>query len=110
MKPKRSRQSIQREIRTWFAGALCGHGTLLSRSARQRWLRTVKGAGGALALALLAAGCATRQTVLVDTSRDMVLITQPVKAHVAVWQGGQWVENGTMTLPAGWVAGPERKP
>ena len=62
-----------------------------------------------LCLSLLA-GCATRQTILVDTTRDMILITQPVKAHVAVWQGGRWVENGTMTVPAGWVAGPERKP
>jgi len=59
---------------------------------------------------LILAGCATRQTVLVDASRDMVLITQPAKAHIAVWQGGRWVENGTMTIPAGWVAGPERKP
>ena len=63
-----------------------------------------------LCLSLALAGCATRSTILVDTTRDMVLIVKPVKAHVAVWQGGRWVENGTMQIPAGWVAGPERKP
>lgn len=63
-----------------------------------------------LLLLLMATGCATRSTVLVDTARDMVLITRPVKAHIAVWQGGKWVENGTMVIPGGWIAGPERKP
>ena len=60
--------------------------------------------------AVLLCGCATRQTIVVDTTRDMVLITKPVKASIAVWQNGGWVENGKMTIPAGWCAGPERKP
>ena len=60
--------------------------------------------------ALAVAGCATRSTILVDSTSDMVLIVKPCKASVAVWQGGRWVENGTMTIPAGWVAGPEKAP
>lgn len=63
-----------------------------------------------LCLSLALTGCATRQTILVDSQRDMVLIVKPVTVHGATWQGGRWVESGKVTLPAGWVAGPERKP
>lgn len=63
-----------------------------------------------LSLSVLIAGCATRNTIMVDSQRDMLLIRKPVKADVAVWQGGRWVENGKAVIPAGWVAGPERKP
>lgn len=61
-------------------------------------------------VALTVAGCATRSTILVDSTSDMVLIVKPVKASVAVWHGGRWVENGKMTIPAGWVAGSEKAP
>jgi uncharacterized lipoprotein YajG len=78
-------------------------------SKRSRNGKTMKANLQLLSLLLLC-GCATRSTILVDTQRDMVLIVAPVKAKVAVWQGGKWVENGTMILPAGWICGPERKP
>ena len=107
---RRTRQSIQREITAWIGGALCGHGSLLSRAARRRWVALLRQAGIAAALVVLAAGCATRQTIVVDSTLDMMLIRKPVKADVALWVGGRWVESGKAVIPAGWVAGPERKP
>jgi hypothetical protein len=36
-------------------------------------------------------------------------LTAPVKAKVATYQDGKWVEAGTTTLLAGWYAGPGPK-
>jgi hypothetical protein len=34
-------------------------------------------------------------------------LSKPVKAKVQTYQGnGVWAESGTMTMPAGWYAGP----
>jgi hypothetical protein len=109
MKKRRTSEDVQREITAWFWGAVCGHGNVMSRAAKRRWVAMLRAAGLAASIVLMA-GCATRATVMVDSQRDMVLIVKPVKADVAVWQGGRWVENGKAVIPAGWVAGPERKP
>jgi hypothetical protein len=74
-------------------------------------MRTIKILWCAIALATTAgcySGCATHNTILIDSQRDMVLILKPVKTDGAVWRHGHWEEAGTVTLPPGWVAGPER--
>lgn len=78
------------------------------KSARDAAERAGKASAVALA-ALLLAGCATRATIVVDSGSDMLMIMKPVKASVGVWRDGHWVESGKAVLPAGWVAGPERK-
>lgn len=78
------------------------------KSARDAAERAGKASAVALA-ALLLAGCATRSTILINSDSDMVIIRKPVKAEIGVWRDGHWVEAGKGTLPAGWVAGPERK-
>jgi hypothetical protein len=47
--------------------------------------------------------------VVIDTQKDWVRLTAPVKARVSVYKNGQWVESGKATLPAGWYAGPGKK-
>jgi len=44
--------------------------------------------------------------ITVDTTKDWVLINRPTRAKVSVWRAGKWVDAGTMTIPAGWKAGP----
>lgn len=78
------------------------------KSARDAAERAGKASAVALA-ALLLAGCATRSTILINSDSDMVIIRKPVKAEIGVWRDGHWVESGKAVLPAGWVAGPERK-
>ena len=78
------------------------------KAARDAAERAGKASAVALA-ALLLAGCATRSTILINSDSDMVIIRKPVKAEIGVWRDGHWVEAGKGTLPAGWVAGPERK-
>jgi hypothetical protein len=63
----------------------------------------------AVAVAALT-GCATkRETVVVNATSDMVILMSPTTAHVGTWQHGAWTDSGKMVLPAGWIAGPERK-
>lgn len=59
---------------------------------------------------LCVSSCATRTTVVLNTASDWVRITRPVKAHIATYQNGVWVESGVATLPAGWFSGPGAKP
>jgi hypothetical protein len=56
---------------------------------------------------MLLASCATRSVVVINTAEDVVRIDRPVKARVSVTRDGvTWESAGTMTLPAGWLAGP----
>lgn len=53
-------------------------------------------------------GCATK-TVVIDSQSDVVRLGPDVRGHVYLWQGGQWVKSGKVTLPEGWFSGPPPK-
>lgn len=55
------------------------------------------------------AGCATRSTITIDSQADLIMILKPVKVDGAVYRNGHWEAAGKVTVPAGWVAGPEGK-
>lgn len=55
------------------------------------------------------AGCATRTTITIDSQADMIQILKPARVDGAVWRGDHWEAAGKITIPAGWVAGPDAK-
>jgi len=56
---------------------------------------------------LLLNGCATRSAIVIDASSDIIRIDKPVSAKVSITRDGKtWINAGTMTIPAGWCAGP----
>lgn len=53
------------------------------------------------------AGCATRQTVVVNPSRDVVRLAAPTRARVMTTTDGvTWKDAGKLTIPAGWYCTP----
>jgi hypothetical protein len=62
-------------------------------------------------MALSIAGCATRSVVVIDSQKDWVRLTKPVKASVATYDRAtsKWVDAGKAELPAGMYVGPGKK-
>lgn len=70
--------------------------------------RTLKIAG-AILFALTIQSCATRTTVVIDSSSDIVRLGPDVRGHVYIWDTNTktWaLSTDKVTLPAGWYAGP----
>jgi hypothetical protein len=43
---------------------------------------------------------------VIDTARDVIRLDAPAKVSASVMQNGQWTHVGSVTVPAGWFAGP----
>ena len=63
-------------------------------------------------LVATAAGCATERVAVIDRQSDWVKLGPDVRGHVYVWDEDihDWSKaSRRITLPEGWVAGPEPK-
>lgn len=63
-------------------------------------------------LLLIANGCATSRVTVIDRASDWVKLGPDVRGHVSIYDAKSktWVlQSKPVTLPEGWVAGPEPK-
>ena len=61
---------------------------------------------------VIVSGCAGTRTVVLDSNRDWVKTGKDVKGHVYIYntKTDSWeLSKDVVTLPEGWVAGPEPK-